>query len=116
MRGEVVGSVLVRTKLEREGGESVDDERKLLGFSLEVDGFGFNDEELGADDCADIVVVVPKDEPYGPAADDAAGPPDMVDIRCSHTQDGGRDINSGHPSTSLTDTLLLFAYVNKTCR
>jgi len=61
--GEIVGSVLVRAKFERGGGESVDDGRKPLGFSLEVDGFGFNEEELEADDCADIVVAAPNDEP-----------------------------------------------------
>ena len=78
---ERAGSVLVRAKFERGGGKSVDDGRKPLGFSLEVEGFGFNEEGLEVDDCA---VVVPNDEPYGLTADDAAGLPDMADIRCSH--------------------------------
>jgi len=102
---ERAGSVLLRVKFERGGGESVDDGRKPFGFSLEVEGFGFNEEELGVDDCA------ANDEPYGLTATDTAGPPDMIDIREVKVL-GGCDINSGHPSTSLAGA---FTYVNKTC-
>lgn len=84
MGREAVGSVLARAKFERGGGESVDDGRKPLGFSLEVEGFGFNDEELEVDDCAEVVVAAPA-EPYRLTADDAE---DMVDIRCSHGRRG----------------------------
>lgn len=66
----------------------MDGGRKPLGFSLEVEGFGFNDEELEVDDCAETVVVVPNNEPYGLTTNDAAGLPGMADIRCSHAVRG----------------------------
>ena len=56
---EAIGSVLLRTIFERRGGESVDDCRMLLGFSIEVGVFGFNGG-LGLVGCA---VVIPDDKP-----------------------------------------------------
>lgn len=81
---ERTGSVLLRAKEERGGGESVEDGRIPLGFSLEVGAFGFNGEGIDFDDCAVIVVVVPNDDPCGLTVKDAAGLPDMVDIRNLH--------------------------------
>ena len=78
---EGVGSVLLREKVERGGGDSVDDEgKKPLGFSLETEGFGFNEGGGFNDDCAVIVVVVPKAEPYGLTANGTAGFPGIVGI------------------------------------
>jgi hypothetical protein len=90
-----IGSVLLRTRFDREGGESVDDCRKPLGFSLEVEGFGFNEGGLGVDDCAVIVVIVPN--VGGLIADDGAGLSRIVDYLISRDINMSCScINSGH--------------------